>query len=90
MNASHDDPAGDNAGQANAKVSRTIDIRHLSAEQLAQLGVSQIAYVKPVMMNGVPAFAIHAADGSPMAVAGDQELAVAAIRQHEMVASLVH
>ena len=67
-----------------------LDIRHLSAEQLAGLGVSQIAYVKPVMMNGVRAFAIHAADGTPMAVAGDCDLAVAAIRQHEMLASLVH
>ena len=67
-----------------------VDIRHLSAEQLAGLGVSQIAYVKPVMMNGVRAFAIHAADGTPMAVAGDQDVAVAAIRQREMLPTLVH
>ena len=67
-----------------------LDIRHLSTEQLAQLGLSQVAYVKPVMMNGTRAYAIHAADGSPMAVAGDQGLAVAAIIQHEMAAALVH
>ena len=69
---------------------KLVDIRHLSAEQLAGLGVSQIAYVKPVMMNGVRAFAIHAADGTPMAIAGDCDMAVAAIRQHEMLPSLVH
>ena len=85
MSAAQDETATEDNG-----VTRLIDIRHLSTEQLAQLGVSQIAYVKQVMMNGSRAFAIHAADGSPMAVAGDQELAVAAIRQHEMVASLVH
>jgi hypothetical protein len=67
-----------------------IDIRHLSEEQLGQLGVSQIAYVKPVMLDGAVAFAIHAADGTPMAVADDRELAIAAVRQHEMVATLVH
>jgi hypothetical protein len=67
-----------------------IDIRHLTVEQLAGLGVSQIAYVKPVMMNGVAAFAIHAADGTPMAMAESQDVAVAAIRQHEMLATLVH
>ncbi len=67
-----------------------IDIRHMTAEQLAGLGVSQIAYVKPVMMNGTTAYAIHAADGTQMAIAGDQELAVAAIYQHEMLATLVH
>ncbi len=67
-----------------------LDIRHLTVEQLAGLGVSQIAYVKPVMMNGAVAFAIHAADGTPMAVAGDRDIAVATIRQHEMLATLVH
>lgn len=67
-----------------------VDIRHLSATQLQQLGVSQLAYVRPVQMNGQQAFAIHGADGTPMAVAGDLALAVAAIRQHEMVPALVH
>jgi hypothetical protein len=66
------------------------DIRHLSVEQLAKLGVAQIAYVKPVMMNGVAAFAIHAADGTPMAVTGDRDLAISAIIQHEMLPTLVH
>jgi hypothetical protein len=67
-----------------------IDIRALSAEQLAMLGVSQIAYVKPVFVNGTHGFAIHAADGTPMAMAGDREIAVAAILQHEMHAVSVH
>lgn len=66
------------------------DIRHLTTTQLQQLGVSQVAYVKPVQMNGAAAFAIHGADGTPMAVAGDLEIALAAIRQHEMIPALVH
>jgi len=73
-----------------ADVNVQIDIRHLTQVQLQQLGVSQLAYVKPVMLNGAAAFAIHAADGSPMAVADDRDLAVAAILQHEMVPALVH
>ncbi len=68
----------------------SFDIRHLSAEQLAQLGVSHIAYVKPVTVNGQSGFAIHAADGTPMAVAGDREVAMAAILQHEMHPLSVH
>ena len=68
----------------------TFDIRHLSAEQLAQLGVSHIAYVKPVTVNGQHGFAIHAADGTPMAVIADRATAMAAILQHEMFPSLVH
>ncbi len=68
----------------------SFDIRHLSAEQLAQLGVSQIAYVKPVTVNGQHGFAIHAADGTPMAMAGDRDVAMAAILQQEMHPLSVH
>ncbi len=67
-----------------------LDIRHLSATQLASLGLSQIAYLRPVTVNGERAYSIHAADGTPMALAGDLALAVAAVSQHEMVAALVH
>ncbi len=67
------------------------DIHHLTEQQLAMLGVSQIAYVKPVMLNGTtPGFAIHAADGTPMAVAENRDVAMAAIVQHEMHALSVH
>jgi len=66
------------------------DIRHISTEQLAQLGMQQIAYVKPVVVNGTSCFAIHAADGTPMAVAGGLDVAMAAIAQHEMVPAQVH
>ena len=66
------------------------DIRHLSAEQLAALGVSHIAYIKPVLVNGMQGFAIHAADGTPMAVTDDRDVAIAAIRQHEMFPLSVH
>jgi hypothetical protein len=67
-----------------------VNIRHLSAEQFSALGVSQMAYVKQVVMNGAPAFAIHGADGTPMAVADDEAVARAAIVKHEMVPARVH
>jgi hypothetical protein len=67
-----------------------IDVRHITPDQLQQLGVSHLAYVKPIVLNGAAMFAIHAADGSPMAVAEDRNLAMAAIVQHEMVPNLVH
>jgi hypothetical protein len=66
------------------------DVRALSAADLGRLGLERIAYVKPVMINGAGAFAIHAADGTPMAVAQDRMVALAAIAQHEMVPALVH
>jgi hypothetical protein len=66
------------------------DVRHLSEQQLAALGVSHIAYVKAVVVNGEMSFSIHAADGTPMAVAGNREVAVAAVLQHEMLPLSVH
>jgi hypothetical protein len=66
------------------------DIRHISAEQLAELGVARLAYVKPVEVNGAQGFAIHAANGAPMALIAERDVALALIAQHEMVAALVH
>jgi hypothetical protein len=66
------------------------DIRHISAEQLAELGVARLAYVKPVEVNGTQGFAIHAANGAPMALIAERDVAIALIAQHEMVAALVH
>lgn len=67
-----------------------LDIRQLTDDQLMKLGMPNLAYVKPVLLDGRLAFAIHAADGSPMAMAADCDMAVAAIVQHEMVPALVH
>jgi hypothetical protein len=68
----------------------SFDVRHMTADQLGALGVSHIAYVKTVLVNGTTGFAIHAADGTPMALAGDRATAMAAIVQHEMLPLSVH
>ncbi|MEA2743068.1 MAG: hypothetical protein QOG25_1439 [Acetobacteraceae bacterium] len=88
MNMNSDDQA--NLPQSTGHEVVAFDVRHLSEQQLAALGVSHIAYVKPVTVNGVQGFAIHAADGTPMAVAGNREVAVAAVMQHEMMPLSVH
>jgi hypothetical protein len=71
-------------------VTQMVNVRALTPMQFAQLGVKQVAYVKPVIFNGSPGFAIHAADGSPMAVAPQLDTAIGAILQHDMMAALVH
>ena len=77
-------------GTANFVPGTVLDIHHISAAQLAGLGMEEIAFVKPVMTEQGPAFAIHAADGTPIAIAPDAKLAAAAIIQQEMVPSFVH
>jgi hypothetical protein len=67
-----------------------VDVRQLSPEQFAQLGLAKLAYVKPVIVDGAAGFAIHAADGTPMALAPDRDVAIAAIVQHEMLPAMVH
>ena len=66
------------------------DIRHLTEVELARLGMSQIAYVRPIQLNGTAGFAIHAADGTPMAVTEELSAAVAAIVPHDMIPVPVH
>ncbi|MBS4075531.1 DUF1150 family protein [Ameyamaea chiangmaiensis] len=69
---------------------RPFSLRHMSDAEMKALGLEHIAYVKAVRVDGEAAFAIHAADGTPMALAGDQETAFGAILEHEMVPALVH
>lgn len=65
-------------------------MRHLSAEDFAAFGVDLVAYVKPVVVNGVTAFAVHAADGTPLTVLPNREVASAAVRQNDLEPMSVH
>lgn len=65
-------------------------LRNLSDADWARFGARQIAYVRPVVVNGVHAMAIHAADGTPIGAAPDAEQAFAAIIEHEMAPVRVH
>jgi len=85
-----DTNASNSEGVEVPQVARAFDIRHISAEQLAELGVSRIAYVKPVEVDGKQGFAIHAANGAPVALTEDRDVAIAVIVQHEMLPALVH
>jgi hypothetical protein len=65
-------------------------IRHMSSRELALFGMQDLAYVKPVLVNGVTAFAVHAADGTQITVLPDREIALATLRQHELEPLSVH
>jgi len=65
-------------------------VRHLSAEDFATFGVNHLAYVKPILVNGVAAFAIHAADGTQLTVLPDRDVASAAVRQNDLEPMSVH
>ena len=67
-----------------------IGIRQISSTELEILGMDKIAFIKPVITENGRVFAIHAADGTPMAIASTASLAAAAIIQNEMLPTLVH
>jgi hypothetical protein len=65
-------------------------MRHMTAQDLAMLGMQDIAYVKRVVVDGNTGFAIHAADGTQMALIGDRDVAFAVVRQNELEPVSVH
>jgi hypothetical protein len=52
--------------------------------------LNQVAYIKPVVENGQPAFSVHAADGTQLAIISDRETAFAAVRSHDLEPVSVH
>lgn len=53
-------------------------------------GLEDLAYVKPVVIEGQQLHAVHAADGTPLTVLSAREIAFATVRQHEMEPMSVH
>lgn len=65
-------------------------MRQMTANDLAMLGMQDIAYVKRVVVDGNAGYAIHAADGTQMALTTDRDIAFAVVRQNEMEPVSVH
>ncbi len=52
--------------------------------------VDHVAYVKRIEMNGQIGYAIHAADGTPITVMDNRDVAMAAVRQNGLEPASVH
>ncbi|MBK1698805.1 DUF1150 family protein [Rhodovibrio salinarum] len=62
----------------------------VSQQDLASWGLNDLAYVKPAVHEGQDVYAIHAADGTQMALVSDRDVAFAAARQHDLEPVSVH
>ncbi len=71
-------------------MNNTEDIRRISQGDLMALGVSALAYVKPVEIEGQSLFAVFTADGTQVAVLPSREAAVATILRHDLEVVSVH
>jgi hypothetical protein len=65
-------------------------IRQMSAQELAMLGVQDLAYIKRVVIDGASGYAVHAADGTQIALLSDRDVAFATVRQHDLEPLSVH
>jgi hypothetical protein len=65
-------------------------MRQMTANDLAMLGMQDIAYVRQVVVDGNAGYAIHAADGTQMALIADRDIAFAVVRQNELEPVSVH
>ena len=77
-------------GQGEVEMQTMEQMRLMPANDLAMFGVQDIAYVKPVVVDGNAGYAIHAADGTQMAVIADRDIAFAVVRQNELEPVSVH
>lgn len=59
-------------------------LRNLTPQDFASLGVGQVAYVRPVVIDGMQAYAIHAANGQPLGALASSAAALGAIRQNDL------
>lgn len=61
----------------------------MTGKEFRGLGISQVAYFKPTLRDGVKAVAIHAADGTRIAVTKDEQSAVDKILKSRLIPSFL-
>jgi hypothetical protein len=66
------------------------DIRKITPQGLALLGLQDLAYLRSVTFEGAAGYGIFTADGTQVAFAPTRELAEAAVRQQELEPVSVH
>lgn len=64
--------------------------QNLSRQDLSSFGLEDMAFIKPIIVEGQTLYSIHAADGTPLTTVAQRDLAFATVRQHEMEPASVH
>ncbi len=62
----------------------------MSQQDLRELGMQEVGYVKKYKMNGKIAFVLHAADGTALAVQDDASSALNSARHQDLDLVSVH
>lgn len=65
-------------------------LKELSSQDFLSFGVHEVAYIKAVDVDGEEAFAVHAADGTPLSVMDTFDSAEIAAKQNDLETVSVH
>ena len=65
-------------------------LRALSNQDFLNFGIQNLAYIKPVHVDGRSMFAIHAADGTPLSVMKTEAEALITVRNNDLDPVIVH
>jgi len=65
-------------------------IKQMSGRELALFGMQDLAYIKAVVVDGTTGYAVHAADGTQIAMLSNRDVAFVTVRQHDLEPVSVH
>jgi hypothetical protein len=65
-------------------------LRDRSPQGFARFGIEKFVYMKRVVVDGAPAYALHAADGTELLQTPESETALAIARENDLEAVSVH
>ena len=66
------------------------DLRTVGPNELANLGLPNLVYIKPVTKDGRNLYAVHAANGQPIGLSDSFESAVAAAFERDLEPVSIH
>lgn len=66
------------------------DLRQMTLEDLAALGLGHIAYLRPSMVDGHRVWAVFAANGQQVAIMPTFEAAWSAVHQNDLELASIH
>ncbi|MCB1538776.1 MAG: DUF1150 family protein [Alphaproteobacteria bacterium] len=64
-------------------------IRTMNASEFQALGGPLVAYVRRIDMGGIPAYALHGADGTKLGLEASEDLAALAARERDLLPVMV-
>lgn len=65
-------------------------LKNLNSQDFLNFGIQQVAYIRPVFIEDRTAYAIHAADGTPLSVMDTLDTAMIVVRHNDLEPATVH